>query len=83
MKLVAIGAKCRQRMRETVAAGARARAAQQSAFERGDRYGMRARRRAQPQQGMLEQRQQGYWFEAAERGLRRQPCEDAGRRVGQ
>ncbi len=44
---------------------------------------MRARCGAEPQQRMLEQRQQRHRLEAAERGFGRQPREHAGWRVGE
>ena len=69
--------------REPVAAGARARAAQQRALQRGDGDVVRACRGAEPQQRMLEQRQQRHRLEAAERGFRGEPREHAGRRVGE
>ena len=83
VKLVAVVAECGERLRKAVAARARARAAQQSAFESGDGDAVRALLGAKPQQWMLEQRQKRHRLEAAERGFRRQPCEHAGRRVGE
>src|SRR6185437_13916121 len=83
VKLIAIVAKSRQRLCKTVAAGAWARTAQQRAFQRGDGGAVGTGGGAQPQQRMLEQRQQRDRFEAAKGGLRRQPREHTGRRVGQ
>ena len=56
VKLIAIVAKSRQRLRKTVAAGARTRAAQQSAFKRGNSYGVGILFSAKAQQRVLEQR---------------------------
>src|SRR5450631_4819669 len=83
VKVVAIAAKSRQRLRETVAAGARARPAQQRALKRGDGYGVGALFSAKSQQGMLEQRQKRHRFKAAERRVGGEPREYAGLRVGE
>ena len=83
VKLVAIGAEGCERVRKAVAAGARPRAAQQRALQRGDGGVVRARRCAEPQQRMFQQRQQRHRLQAAERGFRRQPREHAGWRVGE
>ncbi len=65
------------------AAGTRARTAQQRALERGDGRVVCAERLPEPQQRMLEQRQQRHRLEAAERDLGGEPREHAGGRVGQ
>ena len=62
-------------------ASAAARAARRVRALRSPR--MRARRRAEPQQRMLEQRQQRHRLEPAQRRFGDEPREHAGRRVGQ
>ena len=69
--------------RDRLRPGARPRPAQDRAFQRGDRPRMRAGGGAEPQQRMLEQRQQRHRRQPAQRRLGRQPREHAGRRVGE
>ena len=83
VQLGAVGAESGERTAERVAARARTRAAQQRALQRCDGGMVRAGFGAEPQQRMLEQRQQRHRLQAAERGFRRKPCEHAGRRVGE
>ena len=77
-----LAAKCRERMRKPVGAGLRPRPAQHRALQRSIAAAC-APVRVQPQQRMLEQRQQRHRREPAERRLGDQPREHAGRRVGQ
>ena len=83
MQVVAIGAKACQRMRQPVAAGLGPRAAQHGALEHGNGLAMRTCRRAEPQQGMLEQRQQRDRLQPVERRLGGQPRKASGLRLGQ
>ena len=69
-------------MAERVAAGARAGPAQNAAFESRDGGAVRPGGGLQPQQRMLEQRQERHRLEAAERCFGGEPREHAGRRIG-
>ena len=77
------GAIGRKRMRQAGDSGLGPRPAQHRALERRALREVRVGRRAEPQQRMLEQSEQRHRREPAERDFRGQPCEHAGRRVGE
>ena len=74
-----------ERVHQTCRTAARARAAQNGAFDRRDRARMRKGSGTEPQERMLEQRQQRRWFESAQRGFgceaREGPCRGVGERI--
>ena len=74
-----------ERVHQTCRAAARARAAQNGAFDRRDRARMRKGSGTEPQERMLEQRQQRHRFESAQRGFgceaREGPCRGVGERI--
>ena len=78
-----LAAEGRERMCEPGGAGPRPRAAQDRALQRRDRAPYARRMAAEPEQRMLEQRQQRHRRQPAERRLRDEPREHAGRRVGE
>lgn len=83
VQVVALRAECRQGPGEALGAGLWPRPAQDRALERIGRCPMRAERRAQPHDRMLEEGQQRDRSEARERRLGRKGGEHAGRRVGE
>jgi hypothetical protein len=82
VQLGARGAEGGERAHERVTAGTWARAAQQRVLERRDGGVVRAFFGAEPQQRMLEQREQRHRLEPAEGRFGGEPREHAGRRFG-
>ena len=69
--------------RQPLGASLRPRPAQQRQFERLDRSTVRASRRAEPAQRMLEQREQCRRLQAVCGGFRHQPCKNSSRSLDQ
>src|SRR5215470_2954903 len=68
---------------EAIGAAPRPRPTQHGTLERCDGARVRAFGRTQPDQWMLEQREQRHWRKAFDHGLRGKPREYAGRGVGE